>query len=508
VIRAFNRSLCNLIGEPYCRAVAEVAGMCGAPDAWERANEEVAFVTDTFLAAQDRLLDRIGEQVCERFADSVAGAPSASFRAASALNAAPLGGVGFIRIGEDGRCYLAAKSEHYHASLGHGFPGYRLLARGAEVGLLNATHNNTRGHVTRLLERRLIEIVNGLHHGSDEDLDELLGRSDAHTLNRVINLETGSLAVEAGVKMMLSRFYRLDRTSGRPEYGGKIPVFLVMGDFDGGRSANYHGTTVLTQGFRDLWPELDGKLDQSGTLQAVPVRINDLSDFSEKVERYNTGAYKIAGFLHEIVLMNYGAIVLEKDYLQNVYELCRISDIPVLVDEIQTGIWYPDHFLFLEYGLKPDFVAVGKGFPGGQYPASKIITTARMDTLNLFGALVTNGQEELASLSYLITIEFARENADHIGAIGRYYEQRLSDLMEKHPDAVAGIEGAGLLSAVRFHREADAVAFAKALNRRCIDISVHTYKPKCPPTALTKLPLVSTERMIDTLVRHFDEVLS
>ena len=243
-------------------------------------------------------------------------------------------------------------------------------------------------------------------------------------------------------------------------------------------------------------------------LKTVAVRINDFSDFKEKVGRYNNGKYKIAGFLHEIVLMIYGAILLGKDYLREVYGLCHAYDIPVLVDEIQTGIWYPGHFLFLEYDLDPDFVAVGKGFPGGQYPASKIITTPRMDTLNLFGALVTNGQEELASLSYLITIEFARENADHIRAVGLYYEGRLSEFMERHPEVVAGIEGAGLLSAVRFHRETDATAFAKALNSRCIDVSVHTYKPKCPPTALTKLPLISTERMIDTLIRHFDEVLS
>ena len=52
--------------------------------------------------------------------------------------------------------------------------------------------------------------------------------------------------------------------------------------------------------------------------------------------------------------------------------------------------------------------AVGKGFPGGEYPASRILFNDRMDDhLPQFGALVTNGQEELASLAYLITMRWA-----------------------------------------------------------------------------------------------------
>ena len=90
----------------------------------------------------------------------------------------------------------------------------------------------------------------------------------------------------------------------------------------------------------------------------------------------------------------------------------REHDIPVTVDEIQSCIWSPELFMFKEYNCNPDFVSVGKGFPGGQYPASKILTTTAMDSLNQFGALVTNGQEELASLSYLITMEFAETNSN------------------------------------------------------------------------------------------------
>ena len=52
--------------------------------------------------------------------------------------------------------------------------------------------------------------------------------------------------------MMLARFYRLDKTFPAPKYSGKIPVFFVMQDYDGGAMTNYHGTTVLAQTFRDM----------------------------------------------------------------------------------------------------------------------------------------------------------------------------------------------------------------------------------------------------------------
>ena len=96
------------------------------------------------------------------------------------------------------------------------------------------------------------------------------------------------------------------------------------------------------------------------------------------------GEYKVAGFFHEIILMNYGGVKLHKDFLQRAYACCRERDVPIIVDEIQSCIWSPELFLFREYGLSPDFVSVGKGFPGGEYAASRLLTTASMDSLNQF----------------------------------------------------------------------------------------------------------------------------
>jgi acetylornithine/succinyldiaminopimelate/putrescine aminotransferase len=410
-------------------------------------------------------------------------------------------------VGEDGRLYLTAKSEHYHIPLGHGFPGYQLLDRARTLGIMNATHNNTRGYITRLCERELIRAVNGLDKSDAGGLADILESRRPHVLNRVINLETGSIACEAGIKMMLARFYKIEKTSAAPGYAGKIPVFFVIGDYEGGSAANYHGTSVIAQTLRGLWPEFYQKCEASELYKVCAVNINDIEDFKAKFEVYQQGPYKVAGFIHEIILMNYGAIRLRQEYLREVYALCHQNDTPVMCDEIQSGMWYEGLFLFRKYGLNPDFVVVGKGFPGGQYPASKIILTAEMDNLNQFGALVTNGQEELASLAYLITMEHARLARSSIGSINAYFNEKMQQLKIKHPKVITYIEGEGLLSAITFHDVEKTVIFVRRLNEMCIDISAQVYKSYCPPAALLKLPVIASTKLIDWLVRKMDEVL-
>lgn len=503
-------SLGDLVGTEYTDAV------CGARafltgvrigDLRALASRKIDFAPGAYRQRLDELVDIIGTQICPAIVDSARGAGTDAFNAATHRESAPLAGFGFVRIGEDGRAYLTSKSEHYHAPLGHSFPGYQLIEIARKLGIPNATHNNTRGHITRHLEETLIRVANGISRQDGASLRAVLGQATPHVLNRVINLETGSLAVEAALKMMLARFYRLEESVAAPRYEGRTPVFLVIGDRAGGRKANYHGTTVLTQVMRDLWPQLGDGLEQHGLYVVKPVRINDIGDFEKAIATYDTGTTKIAGFFHEIILMNYGAILLDQAYLQHAYELCHARDIPIIVDEIQSCIWSPELFMFREYGLQPDFVSVGKGFPGGEFAASRILATSALDNLNQFGALVTNGQEELASLAYLVTIAFAEANRDYTQDIGEAYEGELGALARKYPELIERVEGRRHLSSLFFHDVDTTVRFCKMLTASGIDISAHTYKAECPPAALTKIPLISTPKMVAFLIRKMDEAL-
>ena len=503
-------SLSDLVGHEYVEAVCKTKAFIENRDIdefLEIAREKIEFFPDHFSTRIDQLIDYTGKQICNSVFESSPGAGTNAFNEAAKTEMAPLSSFGFIRVGENGKVYLTAKSEHYHVPLGHSFPGYKLIDNAKRLGIPNATHNNTRGHITRLLETELIRVVNGLEKDDKEGLDQVLKSTDPQVINRVLNLETGSIAVEAALKMMLSRFYRLDKTYPEPKYSGKIPVFIVIADHKGGKEANYHGTTVLTQILRGMWPDLYSILEQKNIFNVQQVKINDTDDFIKKINTFDSGKYKVAGFFHEIILMNYGGIKLESDYLQDVYKICRKRDIPVIVDEIQSCLWSPEFFMFAEYRLNPDFVSIGKGFPGGEYPASKLLTTAAMDNLNLFGALVTNGQEELASLSYLITMAFAEANKPYTRKIGEYYENQVRELGKKFSNIIINVEGSRHLTTLFFESAKKTVDFASFLNNRCIDISAQTYKADCPPAALAKIPLISTYKMVDFIIQNMREVL-
>jgi len=199
--------------------------------------------------------------------------------------------------------------------------------------------------------------------------------------------------------------------------------------------------------------------------------------------------------------------LLTPEFLTHAHQRCQASDAVTVVDEIQSCMWAPQLFMFREYGLTPSCVAIGKGFPGGEYPASRILFRPALDVMPQFGALVTNGQEELAALGYLVTMEWAQANAASTAALGQRFETALRALAADFPDVITAVDGWRHMTTLRFADLNRATAFTRALNARGLDISAQTYKADCPPVVLTKLPLTADAAMIDFVVHAMREGL-
>ena len=152
-------------------------------------------------------------------------------------------------------------------------------------------------------------------------------------------------------------------------------------------------------------------------------------------------------------------------------------------------------------------MAIGKGFPGGEYAASRILFSAAFDSLPQFGALVTNGQEELAALTYLVTMSWASANREITREIGDYYESRLRQLATQFPKLVTGVDGSRHLGCLRFRDTRTATDFAKLLVERGLDINTQAYKADCPPSVLTKLPLIAGYEVVDFILDRMTAVL-
>jgi acetylornithine/succinyldiaminopimelate/putrescine aminotransferase len=504
-------SLAEIVDADYLEAVCEAHSFLSGEDVRNLrslATHAVNFLPIGFQSRLLSLLPSVGRKVCRLTPSHTSeGATTVNFRSATKTEMAPLSGLGYYRVGQDGRLYLITKSEHYHTPLGHGFPGYQIIERAKRLGIPNATHNNTRGEITRQLEEELVREANGLAPGDTAALASVYASTGMDVMNRVLNLETGSLAVEAALKMILARFYRAQSDSPSPVYPGRVPVLMVMGNHEGALQANYHGTTVLAQTMRGMWPEFAAAAEEKGLYKVVPIRPNCIEEVREAFQTYEQPPYKIAGFFHEIVMMNYGALLLSREFLQETYRLCKEHDVPTVADEIQSCMWAPRFFLYRDYDIHPTFVAVGKGLTGGEYAASRVLFSAPMDCLPQFGALVTNGQEELASLTYLVSMRWAKANADVTSAVGIHYEERLRDLADRHKNRIVSIDGNRHLCALRFHQIDEAKSFSKRLNELGLDISAQTYKTDCPPSVLTKIPLIAGYEVVDFVIQRMTEVL-
>ena len=118
-------------------------------------------------------------------------------------------------------------------------------------------------------------------------------------------------------------------------------------------------------------------------------------------------------------------------------------------------------------------MSIGKEFPGGQYPASRILTTTQYDTLNRSAHSSPTGRRSwLAGLPDHHGL--CRGKQQYVSALGDHYTSRLNELVAEFPGLLAKVEGRRHLGALVFH-EAKAVAFMKIMNQGGYDVSAQAY---------------------------------
>ena len=75
---------------------------------------------------------------------------------------------------------------------------------------------------------------------------------------------------------------------------------------------------------------------------------------------------QVAGILLECVQGEGGVVPLSAAYIQGVAQLCKDKDIPLMIDEVQTGNGRTGKlYSYMHYGITPDIVSTAKGLGGG-----------------------------------------------------------------------------------------------------------------------------------------------
>ncbi|MEZ4699353.1 MAG: aminotransferase class III-fold pyridoxal phosphate-dependent enzyme [Rhodothermales bacterium] len=185
-------------------------------------------------------------------------------------------------------------------------------------------------------------------------------------------------------------------------------------------------------------------------------------DLGSRYARYVAdlaAAHPPAAFIAESILSCGGQIVLPEGYLASAYAAVRRAGGVCIADEVQVGFGrVGSHFWAFEtQGVVPDIVTMGKPIGNG-HPMAAVVTTPAiadafdngMEYFNTFGGNPVSCAAGLAVLDVIRDEDLQQHALD----TGRYFLERLRDLMRRHP-AIGDVRGLGLFIGIEFVTDRD-----------------------------------------------------
>ncbi len=373
-------------------------------------------------------------------------------------------GEGLFYLTEQRKLFLDCTAGHYQMTWGYDHPELTALLRdGIERGIVWDNHSNIPSAPVKRLTEKLVMLAT-----PGRSLDEL--QDDPASLNTVLaGVATGSVACAAAMKMMLLH-----------HSGAGEPAFVVL---DG----NYHGTDLFAQRLRGMWPDI------FCNVKVVAVQPNDPEELCAVFAEHGEN---VAGFWAEPVMMNREAILVQPGYLHLARELCDENGALMAVDEIQTGFWFPEVIYCARIGLQPDFVVLGKGMTAGFHPLAALVYRGKLDVLEQYDAISTNGNAALAALVALGCIALIERNAREIERIGRAWHRAMEEIAAEFADRLVEARGIGHMSGLKFRDREDCLSFHRRAVERGLWLRAHAYH-EGHSTVLTKFALPMGERAVD-----------
>ena len=274
--------------------------------------------------------------------------------------------------------------------------------------------------------------------GSRHALAGLLARELARRAGgdyRVVFTNSGAEAVEAGMKHAIL------------ETGSRTFIALEKG---------FHGKTLgavqltANQDYREPFL-IDG-------LTVHRVRVNDIAHLEQTFSR--TG--NLAGLIFEPIQGEGGVREITPEFAQRAAALCGARGVPLIADEIQTGMGRTGTFLACEaLGITPDYVLLSKALGGGlaKISATLILRERHVDKFDVLHTS-TYAEDDYSSGVSLKALELLDDDAlAQCRRKGTRLLEGLRNLMAAYPDVIADVRGRGLMAGIEFRRVLDDPSF-------------------------------------------------
>ncbi|MER6497868.1 diaminobutyrate--2-oxoglutarate transaminase family protein [Streptomyces sp. NPDC001455] len=156
-----------------------------------------------------------------------------------------------------------------------------------------------------------------------------------------------------------------------------------------------------------------------------------------------------AGMILEPVQGEGGVIPAPDDWMRRMREITRARSVPLIADEVQTGVGRTGAFWAVEHsGITPDVMVLSKAI-GGSLPLAVVVYRSALDTWQPGAHAGTFRGNQLAMAAGTATLSYVRENrlAERAATLGARMLARLQGLAAAHP-CVGDVRGRGLMIGV------------------------------------------------------------
>lgn len=344
---------------------------------------------------------------------------------------------------------------------------------------------NNLGHchpkVTAALAKQAAELIhcsNYYHIPQQIELAELLC---SHSFaNKAFFCNSGAEANEAAIK--------LARRYSREKYGpDRYEIITALASFHGRTMATVSATgQEKVQKFFD--PLLHG-------FRHVP--FNDAAALKAAVSPMTCAV------MLEPIQGEGGVVVPDREYLQQVRQICDENGLILIFDEVQVGMGRTGKlFAHEHFGITPDIMTLAKALAGGA-PIGTMLATDELAAAFVPGTHgSTFGGNPLVTAAGVATVRAILEDGilNHCEEIGEYLTGELEALMHKFPQVIAEVRGIGLMIGVELKVPGGDIvktALERGLLLNCAQDKVLRFVP----------PLIVGKKEVDEMISGLSAIL-
>jgi 4-aminobutyrate aminotransferase len=178
-----------------------------------------------------------------------------------------------------------------------------------------------------------------------------------------------------------------------------------------------------------------------------------IAPFDLKVVEGLLKVKKIAGVIIEPILGEGGYLVVEKNFLKGLRQLCTKYQSLLIFDEVQTGMGHSGKWFACEhFGVSPDIITIAKGIASGLPLGACVASKEIMDRWSPGAHGSTFGGNPVSCAAAIATIEVIKKEKllQNAAKQGAYLKKKLSQLQMQYPKLIKEVRGLGLMLGVDF----------------------------------------------------------